>query len=107
MRATRTMLSAAFASTALVLPFVYLELRNGSQNSADFPYPLFIVLWALPAASLLSAIPVVRTLRAGRNVLDRPGVLAVRVAFLILAAWFWVGLVNDQMPCFLGVPNCD
>lgn len=22
-------------------------------------------------------------------------------------AVFWSGLVLDQMPCFLGVPNCD
>jgi hypothetical protein len=26
---------------------------------------------------------------------------------LILLAWLWVGLIHDQMPCFLGVPNCN
>jgi len=26
---------------------------------------------------------------------------------LILIAWLWAGALVDQMPCFLGVPNCD
>ncbi len=33
--------------------------------------------------------------------------LMPRVAIVVLIAWLWVGLVVDQMPCFLGVPNCD
>jgi len=27
--------------------------------------------------------------------------------FLLAIGIFWGGLVADQMPCFLGVPNCD
>jgi hypothetical protein len=27
-------------------------------------------------------------------------------AFMIPIAVFWIGLLNDQMPCFLCVPNC-
>jgi hypothetical protein len=30
-----------------------------------------------------------------------------RIATLIFIAWMWVAVVLDQMPCFLGVPNCD
>jgi hypothetical protein len=33
--------------------------------------------------------------------------LLLRVAFLALIAWMWGGILIDQMPCFLGVPNCD
>jgi hypothetical protein len=36
--------------------------------------------------------------------------LAVRllgIAILGFIAYAWAGLVLDQMPCFLGVPNCD
>ena len=31
----------------------------------------------------------------------------VKVVLLGLVAWYWIGLVIDQMPCFLGAPNCD
>jgi len=29
------------------------------------------------------------------------------ITFWALVSVFWVWLVNDQMPCFLGTPNCD
>lgn len=33
--------------------------------------------------------------------------LAVLECLALTLAFLWVGLVSDQMPCFLGVPNCD
>jgi hypothetical protein len=33
--------------------------------------------------------------------------MALRVSLVGLFAWLGVGLLIDQMPCFLGVPNCD
>jgi hypothetical protein len=29
------------------------------------------------------------------------------VVFMALIAWEWGVIIVDQMPCFLGVPNCD
>jgi hypothetical protein len=91
-----TAIMAALIGAALVTPLLYLELRNAGYT--HFPYPLFAVLWLVPAAFVFTAA---RPFRA------HPVVLSARVGFLILAALFWAGLVNDQMPCFLGVPNCD
>ena len=102
-----TMITATLVSTVLVAPLVYLELRYGTQSYSRFPYALFSILWLVPAAFVFAAAPLMRAVRAGKNVLERPGVLVVRVVFLVLAALFWTGFVNDQMPCFLGVPNCD
>jgi len=51
-------------------------------------------------------IPVVRMFRAEKNVKGSFSLLA-RVAVMIALAWSWIGIVLDQMPCFLGVPNCD
>jgi hypothetical protein len=31
----------------------------------------------------------------------------LRVVFLAFIARMWIGILIDQMPCFLGVPNCD
>ena len=29
------------------------------------------------------------------------------LCLMILITLLWVGVVADQMPCFMGVPNCD
>ncbi|HYN81900.1 MAG TPA: hypothetical protein VES88_10395 [Gemmatimonadaceae bacterium] len=52
-------------------------------------------------------MPILRSLATGNRALANPVSLLPRVVFLILIAWVWVTLVVDQMPCFLGVPNCD
>jgi hypothetical protein len=49
----------------------------------------------------------VRGLRAGETILAHPIALLLRVAVLAFVAIGWANLVRDQMPCFLGVPNCD
>jgi hypothetical protein len=83
---------------------MYLEVSGGFP---PFPYPLFAMLWLLPFAVVFVATPLIRATRSGEGVLARPVVLVARVGFLVLAVLLWVIIVNDQMPCFLGVPNCD
>ena len=93
---------AAGVGAALVLPFVLLEAINREGFFASFPFVLFGVMWLLPAAFVLT----VKSLTHG----EKPGHLlglVSRVALSMLIAWFWMQLVIDQMPCFLGVPNCD
>ena len=90
----------------LVLPLLGLELINRPYTNGNFPFPLFILLWILPVIFMLMLIPVVRMFRAEKNVKGSFSLLA-RVAVMIALAWSWIGIVLDQMPCFLGVPNCD
>jgi cation transport ATPase len=99
--------SPAIISTLLVLPLVSLEVINRRSFAESFPVPLFGTLWLLSVAFLLTLMPVVRTLRAGDTIKSHRVSILARVAFLILVAWLWVSLLLDQMPCFLGVPNCD
>ena len=87
----------------LVLPFVILELIN----TGGFPPPLFVAMWFLSFCFILLARPVVRAVRVGNSKDVRPVGLLSRVVGLILIGSLWVDLVLDQMPCFLGVPNCD
>lgn len=61
----------------------------------------------LRTSLILIMTPVARNLRTGTRNLASVLRLAPRVVLVILIAWLWVGLVVDQMPCFLGVPNCD
>ncbi len=94
---------SAIISSLLVLPFVVLEL----VNRGSFPLPLFVAMWLLGFSFMFIATPLARVVRDRNIQIVRPLSLVSRAICLILIVFFWVGLVLDQMPCFLGVPNCD
>lgn len=91
----------------LVLPFVILESVYGRTSYSSFPFPLFAILWILPSIFIFIGMPVARNLLAGNSITANPVTLLFRVAFLVIIGVMWASLVNDQLPCFLGVPNCD
>ena len=101
--------SAALISFLLVLPFAILEslFNTVNKQNALGLIVLFGLLWLLPMAFIVILVPIVRTVRAGNNVMANPVNLFFRVAFLALIAMMWAGILRDQLPCFLGVPNCD
>ena len=101
--------AAAVISSLLVLPFVILESLNQTINRQNAPglAVLFGLLWLLPLAFVVVLMPMVRVLRAGQSLSANPFNLLFRVALLALVATAWAGIVADQTPCFLGVPNCD
>ena len=101
--------SAAIISFFLVLPlaildFLFNPLRR--QNLLD-PIVLFGLLWLLPMVFIVLFAPIVQSIRAGNNILTSPVTLLFRVAFLIFIAWIWGVAIIDQLPCFIGIPNCD
>ena len=102
-----TLRSPAIISSILVLPFMILELINRRSFHEGFPFPLFGILWLLPMAFILILMPIVQHVQAGNRIMADPISLSLRVAFLILIAWLWSGIILDQLPCFLGVLNCD
>lgn len=64
--------------------------------------------WLLTlVAFVVNADPIVRDARAGRGISTRPANLLVAVAAFVLVALFAGGIVVDQYPCWIGVPNCD
>lgn len=97
----------ALVSTFLLLPFMILELVNRRGFHEGFPIVLFGLLWLLPVAFFLTLMPFVRNARAGNGIVSNPIGFLLRATFLILIAWLWAGIIIDQMPCFLGVSNCD
>ena len=104
--ATRLGLPALIA-LALVLPFIFLEAINTRGYPQGFPVVLFAVLWLLSMAFVLVVMTIVRNARAGRGIFASPATLLLGVAGLALIASVWGSIVADQLPCFLGVPNCD
>jgi hypothetical protein len=89
----------ALLAFVLVLPFMVLEVINRRSFDEGFPFPLFGSLWLLTLAFLLVLGSLARAVSPGRSLLA--------VVSLIVIAWLWGGIVLDQLPCFLGVPNCD
>ncbi len=94
-------------SATLVAPFVVLQLVNRRAFHEDFPFVLFtfMSLHSLFIALLLT--PALRRLRSERT----PRALKLsHWAGLVLSAlliYAYANVVIDQLPCFLGVPNCD
>jgi hypothetical protein len=94
-------------SLIFVVPFAVMEVVNRSRFNEAFPFSLFIVLWLLPLIFFLILTPIVQKVREGRNLMGNPVSLLFGIAVMVLTAVMWVNLMADQMPCFLGVPNCD
>lgn len=94
-------------SATLVAPFIALQWVNRRTLHEGFPFvlftfmslhSLFIVLLLTPALRRLRAEGSLRALKLGHW------------AGLLLAAFLgyaYADVVIDQLPCFLGVPNCD
>jgi len=101
--------SAALISFLLVLPLAILESLNQAITKQNAPglIVLFGLLWLLPMAFIIILMPVVRTLRTGHGLMANPINLLLRAASLAVIVMMWGGLLIDQTPCFLGVPNCD
>lgn len=100
--------SPALIGLLFVVPFMIMEVVNTQNINAVFNVPLFGIMWLLPTIFIVILIPIVRNLRrAGNSLMANPVSLLISVIFLVLIAWMWASLLIDQMPCFLGVPNCD
>jgi len=102
-----TLRSPSLISLLLVIPFMIMEIVNRRGFDEGFPIPLFAMMWILPVLFILTRMPILRNLRAGDTLITQPINLLIRVVVLVLVAILWTGLLLDQMPCFLGVPNCD
>jgi len=92
-----------------VLPFAILEslFNTVNKQNALGLIVLFGLLWLSSMAFIVILAPIVRTALSGNNIMASPINLLFRVALLAFIAMVWGGILIDQLPCFLGVPNCD
>ena len=100
---------AAIISFVLVLPLAILEVVNNTVTTENVSglILLFGVMWLLPTAFIVILMSIMRSKKAGNPLVSKPITLLLRVASLVLIASVWVWGLIDQLPCFLGVPNCD
>lgn len=69
---------------------------------------IVIALISIPiAAAIIAGRPIINTLRAGGSLFAHPLHLIIVVVILVLFSAGVLGLIVDQWPCFMGVPNCD
>ena len=90
---------AAVIGAVIVLPFVILQWVNTTvtMRQATDLVVLFGFLWLLASAFVFTLASFVRHRRYA----------FVNIALLIVLAVVFGGVVLDQLPCFLGIPNCD
>jgi hypothetical protein len=116
---------AAIVSFILALPFVALlsslllgiephlgPLEPLLRTDPDQPnyLGLFIVLGAFllaVAGCLIARASIVHTLQTGGSLLAHPINLILVAIILFFIARLVIGLMIDQFPCWIGVPNCD
>jgi hypothetical protein len=115
--------SAAIISFLLALPFLILlsllllhieppfaRLLNNPDPDQPNVLGSLIILGAFLLAVLACIIvraPIVRTMRMGGSLLAHPINLILAVVILFFITRLVVGIIVDQYPCWIGVPNCD
>lgn len=114
---TGVLLALPFATLFTMLAVLHIEPPLGPLGplvTAPVDQPnvvgtaIVLGAWLLSVvAFVVSVAPIVRSARAGNGVARDPFNLAVAVATLSLVILFVVGIIVDQYPCWIGVPNCD
>ena len=107
--------SPALVATAVAIPFLVLELvsRVGEASEAlDASYwfgvsLLFALMWLIVFGCVLLFRVVVRDITYGGYVAGHPLRFSLRVGLLLVLVAAFAAIVFDQLPCFLGEPNCD
>jgi len=95
------------ASMLLVIPFILMELVNRWTFNEGFPFSLLGFMGAVALAFGFGQTAFVRQLRTGKKGLGTILLLVLLLVVIGLSIWSFTHLLADQMPCFLGVPNCD
>jgi hypothetical protein len=118
--------SAAIISFFLALPFVTILsllmlgiepplgpleplLNNRDPDQPDVLGSLIVLGTFLLAVlgCIIARAPIVRAMRAGGGLLAYPMNLMLAAVILFFLTRLVVGLIVDQYPCWIGVPNCD
>lgn len=68
---------------------------------------LTLILFLPIVAFIINLGPIMRNARAGNSIAANPTNLLVAAAILFIITMFVGGIIVDQYPCWVGVPNCD
>jgi hypothetical protein len=117
--------SAAIVGVLLALPFVTILsllllgiephfgpleplLNNPDPDQPDLGSLVVLGAFLLSVlACIIVRAPIVRTMRAGGGRFAHPVNLLLAVVILFFMTMLVGGIIVDQYPCWIGVPNCD
>lgn len=103
----KSFVAPLWISATLVAPFIALQAVNRRTFHEEFPVVLFTFMSLHSLFIVLLLTPALRRLRAERSL---RALKLIHWAGLLLGAFLgyaYADVVIDQLPCFLGVPNCD
>ncbi len=117
---------AAIISCIICLPFAFLFtlvmlniesnigplqplLNNPNPDQPDVLGSLIALgtFLLVLAAFIINLIQIVRTVRAGGSITTHPVNLLLAVVTLVAIVMVIGGIIVDQYPCWIGIPNCD
>lgn len=83
-----------------------MEVVNRWHQSYEFPFMLFFALWLLASVFLATVFIIFKDVKSKRY---PKGIwkLLISAFLMVTSLTLWLLIVTDQMPCFLGVINCD
>ncbi len=84
-----------------------LEWVNRRAYQEEFPIGLFGIIWLLQVIFIFTLMPIIHNFGNRNKREGNPFKLLLNMVLLIIIAWLWIDIIQDQMPCFLGIPNCD
>lgn len=112
-------ITAAMAGILLCLPFTILfsmamlnvnpfqGVQPQGQGPGSIEWIILGLLFLFPIALVISLLPVVQNWRAGNAITGFLFNLVVGGIILVAIVWIAGGIIADQYPCWIGVPNCD
>ena len=100
-------LFAAVFAVLLVAPFALMEAVNTANAQVEPPTVLFALMFAHAALISATISPAVLKALSTRTLKSLSKLNWTGVAIGLAVLGLYARVVLDQMPCFLGVPNCD
>lgn len=90
-----------------MLPFMIMEVVNLGRIPDPFPFAIFLYLWLMFALLIMSLSAILHLAKSKLNRKERFPALLLNALVIVFCAISIITLLVDQMPCFLGLPNCD
>ena len=84
-----------------------LTVPADQPNILGSAIALGLILLLPTIAFLINLAPLMRNVRAGNSLAVYPVNVLLAVAILFFIMLFVGGIIVDQYPCWIGVPNCD
>jgi hypothetical protein len=105
--ALKSLAAPLAVSAALVAPFIVLEWANRRTAAEAFPVGLFLLMSLHALVIVLSVTPALRRFHAEKSLNTLTAGHWAGLLLGVLLGLVYALMVLDQLPCFLGVPNCD